>query len=127
MKYNFYVANAADVDLPRIAKENPESNAILVSGRGDEALLMLRQSWLERFNFGDGFEVHEFLNPNWGYRILRPEQNGKGVTFSMGIGVQMDGWRCTRIKKSELTAAIATLKAANAYKRRLEVRVSQLL
>ena len=126
MNYNFYVKDAKDVDIQRILTEAPaECEALMLVG-GCNAALVLRNSFLTRFDPSDKIEISECLWSGWGRSELCGFNHEGGVGFAVGNSDVIEGWRAISLEKSGIPEAIAQLRAAQAFAPRREVRVTYL-
>ena len=122
-KYNFYVKYGEEVDIPRITKEAPpEVDAILLVS--DNAALMLRQDFLDRFKTCDEQSVAgKPLEKNWGWGYLEALDRKSEVFFSRAT-TTLSGWRTTVFDKEDIEGVLKQLEAARSYVPHREVRVS---
>ena len=133
-KYQFAVSAATDVDIARICAEAPDGvDVILVSGRpsretANGALLLLRGSFIERFDHFDRTELAgEILNPEWGFRNVNPCSMDGEVAFSKEnkTMTMLTGWRGRPLTHQVIPIALAELEKARQHlhrKRTVTVR-----
>jgi len=119
-KYNFYVRDAKDVDIPRILSEAPaEVNAILLTTKAKQAVLLARNTWLATFNISDQLHLAgDTLSLMWGY--------GTVSQYNSRNGVSLDGWRAIHFSKTAISAVLKELESARAFVPRREIRVAYL-
>ena len=119
--YHFKVSNVEDIDIQRICDENPGADALLVTGKN--AMLLLRRSFLEGFNYQDMQEVAgELLYPGWGHGLAAVAQVEGGAHFHTGTH-SLYGWRARFISLSDASGAVQGLIKAREYKRSINVKV----
>jgi len=140
VKYNFYVNSAEEVDIPRIIRENPEAQALVITSSSSDALLLIRKELLARANFDDDVAripsaqraTDGRLYSAWGDQRIGYAQQNTGISFAITKqlldGFDLDArWRADVIHKSQIPAAIEALRKLASFQRRIEVRVSQLV
>lgn len=133
--YKFSVDRAEDIDVQRIIDEcveEEDASAILVTGAN--ALLLLRQDFLDKFNMADQQVVAcRRLYAEWGYSIINIEQvDVSSVKFSAihlkinPEALSLSGWRGLAIPKKDANAAVQQLLKARKFQRSIEVKVHVL-
>ena len=125
-KYNFYVRDAKEVDIPRILSEAPtEVTAVLLTTKATQAVLLVRNSWLGSFDMVDQISVaNRTLFSAWGEGSLSRYNSRNGVSLETRNGSSLEGWRAAQFSKSSIPAVLKELEAARAFIPRREVRVS---
>lgn len=142
MDYNFYVSNITDIDVQRIGDEAPpQVEAIIVQGPRN-SLLMLRESFLAKFQVPDTLSVlYGYLGKLWGFEGIRsyPHDtdlalwyfNGWDTSFRKIPGeatTKLVGWRVMPFDSANRKGVEADLaKAVEFLQARQEIRVSYLL
>ena len=128
--YQFSVKDASEVDIQRICRECQEdenAEAILVTSQN--ALLLLRQDFLDKFNRADSQVVcSECLHPDWGKAGVDVFQKGQdGVQFNVPFAFYghtfLSGWRGRSFPLDTASAVVNQLLAARKYKKNLLVKV----
>ena len=125
-KYNFYVRDAKEVNIPRILNEAPaEVNVILLTTQAKQAVLLARNTWLATFNISDQLHLAgDTLSLMWGNSFVSRYNSRNGVSLESGCESVLDGWRAIHFSKTAITAVLKELEVARAFVPRREVRVS---
>ncbi len=132
--YNFYVKDATEVDIPRILAECPaEQDAILLVSVGCAAMLLLRESFVNRFSECDKqvVSVGALRQYHWGYDCLSVSNEKDGVSFfafngNVDAKNRINGWKAQRITKTDIDEVMQQLAKARAFVPRRHVRVSYI-
>jgi hypothetical protein len=128
--YDFTVIKAAEVDLQRVCDEAAGQDAILLTSKGEQALLLLRQDWLSKWAYEENRCVAGgHLCPTWGTYVVNVYEVRDGVNFlaSTGLGHKLPkGWRALSVSKEHIAAAVREVKAALNYAPRRRVTVSYI-
>ena len=128
--YRFNTKSADDIDIQRISEENKAMEALLVIvGDSKEALLLLHNNFLKKFNSNDDLIVsRERLKHNWGNDAWSLTQyTAHSVSYycdSTTTKITHHKGRVVRI--DEISEVEKQLQAARNYKRCFEVKVHSL-
>lgn len=131
MNYQFTVKDAKEVDFRRILTEAPaDQDAILLVGAGDKALLLVRQSFLERHDIDDGIQLAgRTLHPTWGYPGAYAANGAGGlllVQAESNLTIYQNGWKSMQLDKKAIRQTIEELKVARAFRPKRVVRVKYI-
>lgn len=126
--YKFVVSEPEKVDFQRICDENPDAEALVVTGGGYNAALLLPERFLNRFNSHDELNVsNEYLNPKWGFTGVTCEQNGRNeLVFGAHSHGDLTGWRARPINVASIALIKEQLAEANAFQQQFVVKVHEL-
>jgi len=128
--YRFKTKNVEVIDLPRISEENKDIEALLVIvGDSKEALLLLHNDFLKKFNSNDYLIVsREKLKQNWGNDSwVLTQDTPHSVSYhcdSTTTKIKHHKGRVVRI--DEISEVEKQLEKARNYKRSFEVKVHSL-
>ena len=128
MKYNFYVRQGSEVDIPRILAETPDDRDVVLVV-SDNAIVFIREAFLMKFCDEDTVGVlGEDLSHDWGFSTCSADnKNRSGIHFDSHISnTPLLGFRCRSLPKQAIERLVQDLTAARAYVPRREVRVSYL-
>jgi len=105
-----------------------ETDCDFVVVESENNLLLVRQSFLDKFNAKDGIELaDELAYSNWGGKHVFPQQQTQhSILFHSFQGMRLpEGWRCKHTDLG-LDKLQTQIKKAKEYRRQIYVTVTYL-
>jgi len=127
--YTFVVGDPNDIDFERLARENPDSNALVlrVAGNAQDVVLLIRKEFCAKFELGDALTMcSKKLYSHWGTTSVCCSYNNRTLERASGFGISSNPFRARWIKAADIPQIRAELAAADAYERKLRVTVERL-